>query len=123
MPRLAMQAPAFEGAPFPTEGERQGAGIVLTGCPAALMAPLDRIQASGWAGTVLACSVPTLSPAVPKNDGPLTTVRSGGMRCGRIHSGMATWTAAKMARVMAMAGTVRRIRAPAAVPRVKANAA
>ena len=57
MPRLAMQAPALGEAPFPTapaEGERQGAGIVLTGCPAALMAALDRIQALGWPGTVLA---------------------------------------------------------------------
>ena len=96
---------------------------MLTGCPAALMAPLERIQASGWPGTVLAVSVPTLIAADWKNDGPLTTVRSGGRRCGRTHSGIATWTAAKMARVTAMAGTVRRMRAPVAVPRVKANAA
>ena len=51
------------------------------------------------------------------------TVRSAGAKLGRIHSGMATWTAAKMARVTAMAGTVRRISAPAATPRAKANAA
>ena len=52
-----------------------------------------------------------------------TVVWPGGNRCGRIHSGMAIWTAAKMARVTAMAGTVRRISAPAVTPRVKANAA
>ena len=55
----------------------------------AVMAPLERIQASGWPGTVLAVSVPTLIDADSKNDGPLTTVRSGGMRCGRTHSGTA----------------------------------
>ena len=51
------------------------------------------------------------------------TVWSGGARLGRTHSGMATWRAAKMARVTAMAGTVRRISAPAVTPRAKANAA
>ena len=51
------------------------------------------------------------------------TVWRAGNRCGRIHSGMAIWMTAKMARVMAMAGTVRRISAPAVTPRVKANAA
>ena len=96
---------------------------MLTGWPAALMAALERIQAPGWPGTVLAVSVPTFIDAAWKNDGPLTTVRTGGMRCGRTHSGIATWTAAKMARVTAMAGTVRRMRAPAAVPRAKPNAA
>src|ERR1700757_589603 len=119
MPRLAMQGPSPGEAAFVGEGDRQGAGILLTGCPAAGMAPLERIQASGWPGTVLAVSVPTLIDAVSKKDGPLTTVRSGGMRCGRTHSGTATWTAAMMARAMAMAGTVRRMRAPAAVPSAK----
>ena len=50
-------------------------------------------------------------------------VWSGGNRCGRIHSGMATWAAAKMARVTAMAGTARRRTTPVVTPRVKANAA
>src|SRR5580658_6952444 len=124
MPRLAMQAPRLsEGAAFIGEGGRQAVGIVVTGCPAAFMAPLERIQASGWPGTVVAVSVPTLMDAAWKNDGPLTTVRSAGRRWGRTHSGTATWTAAKMARVMAMAGTARRMRAPVAVARVKAKAA
>src|SRR5215469_12365127 len=121
MPRLAMHRPG-SGA-FASEDGRQAAGIVLTGRPAALMAPLETIQASGWPGTELAARVPTLIDASAKNDGPLTTVRSGGMRCGRTHSGMATWTATIMARVTAMAGTVRRMRAPVAVPRAKPNAA
>ena len=46
-----------------------------------------------------------------------------GSRFGRIHSGMAIWTAAKMARVTAMAGPVRRISAPTVTPRAKAKAA
>ena len=32
----------------------------------------------------------------------VTIVRSGGMRCGRIHSGVTSWTTAKMARVTAV---------------------
>jgi hypothetical protein len=36
---------------------------------------------------------------------------------------MASWTAAKIARVTAMAGMVRPIRAPAAAARVNTNAA
>jgi hypothetical protein len=48
---------------------------------------------------------------------------SGGMRCGRIHNGTTIWTAAKMARVRAMAGTARRMRRPAVTPRAKPNAA
>src|SRR5579863_42428 len=125
MPRLAMQAPRLVVAAFAFTGEpgRQAPGIVLTGCPDALMAPLETIHAPGWPGTVLAVSVPTFIAAAWKNDEPLTTVRVGGMRCGRTASGMAIWTAAKMARVTAMAGTVRRMRAPVAAPRVKANAA
>ena len=51
------------------------------------------------------------------------TVWRAGKRLGRTHSGMAIWMAAKMARVTAMAGTVRRISAPAVTPRAKANAA
>ena len=44
--------PALCGAPFARRlASWQAAGIVLTGCPAALMAPLDRIQAPGWPGT------------------------------------------------------------------------
>ena len=45
------------------------------------------------------------------------------MRWGRTHSGMATWTAAKTARVTAMAGMVRRMSSPAVTPRAKAKAA
>src|ERR1022692_2149520 len=93
IPRLAMQAPRLVGAlfPFAGGGPGQAAGAVVTGCPAALMGPLERIQASGRPGTVVAVSVPTLIDAAWKNDGPLTTVWSGGRRCGRTHSGTATW--------------------------------
>src|ERR1017187_2327450 len=105
----------------------QAAGLVLTGCPAALTAPEERIQAPGWLGRKS-----RVNPKVPL--GPMrvgswvmeliaAVVWSGGKRCGRIDSGMATWAAAKMARVMAMAGTVRRRRTPMVTPRVKANAA
>src|SRR6266550_1527209 len=107
----------------------QTAGVVLTGCPAALTGPLDRSQAPGWPGMLRANSVKIVPPA-PVSDGRAApsevtgrTVRSGGARLGRTHSGMATWRAAKTARVTAMAGTVRRISAPAATPRAKANAA
>src|SRR5580693_1773949 len=125
MPRLAMQAPMLGVAAFSFTGEpgRQAPGIVLTGCPDALMAPLETIHAPGWPGTVLAVSVPMLIAAAWKNDGPLTTARLGGRRCGRTASGMAIWTAAKTASVTAMAGTARRMRAPVTAPRVKANAA
>ena len=50
-------------------------------------------------------------------------LRTGVIRCGRIHTGMAIWTTAKMASVMAMAGTVRRMMRPISTPRVNANAA
>ena len=102
---------------------------MLTGCPAALTGPLDRSQAPGWPGMVMANSVKIVPPA-PVSDGMAApsevtgmTTWSGGARLGRTHSGMATWRAAKTARVRAMAGTVRRISAPAVTPRAKANAA
>ncbi|MEO3829466.1 hypothetical protein [Actinomadura sp. B10D3] len=52
-----------------------------------------------------------------------TVAVSGGMRWGRIHSGIATWTPAKTASVIAMAGRVRRVRTPAVTPSAKAKAA
>ena len=68
----------------------------------------------------MAASVPMSTACTDAN---VVIVWSGGMRCGRIHSGMATWTAAKMARVTAMAGSARRMRTPTAAPSAKANAA
>ena len=61
----------------------------------------------------------TLAPAAAI----VAVVRLVGNRCGRIHSGVMNWTAAKMARVMAMAGTGRRASSPAVTPRAKPNAA
>jgi hypothetical protein len=37
---------------LPTDA--QAAGVVLTGCPAVLTGPLDRSQAPGWLGMVMA---------------------------------------------------------------------
>ncbi|WP_348638608.1 hypothetical protein [Actinomadura madurae] len=52
-----------------------------------------------------------------------TVAVSGGMMWGRIHSGIATWTPAKTASVIAMAGRVRRVRTPTVTPSAKAKAA
>src|SRR6266516_6695965 len=84
---------------------RQAAGMVLTGCPAALTAPLERIHAPGWLGR---CS--TVNPKVAGlmrvgkllQEPIVVVVWSAGNRCGRSPSGMATWTAATMARVTAV---------------------
>src|SRR5580700_3899443 len=109
--------------------DAQAAGVALTGCPAALTGPLDRSQAPGRPGRLTAKSVKVLPPgpvwAGEKSPCEVTGMAtwSGGARLGRTHSGMATWRAAKTARVTAMAGTVRRISAPAVTPRAKANAA
>jgi hypothetical protein len=104
----------------------QDAGMVLTGCPAALTPSLEMIQAPGWPGTTLAVSVSlglarrlTLAPAAAI----VAVVRVVGNRCGRIHSGVMNWMAAKIARVIAMAGTGRRASSPAVTPRAKPNAA
>jgi hypothetical protein len=42
--------------------DAQAAGVVLTGCPAALTGPLDRSQAPGWPGMFTAKSVNVLPP-------------------------------------------------------------
>ncbi len=103
--------------------------MVLVACPAALTGPLDRSQAPGWPEMLMARSVKVVPPG-PVCDGRAfpsevtgITAWSGGARLGRTHSGVATWSAAKMARVTAMAGMVRRSSAPPVMPRVKANAA
>src|ERR1022692_3044637 len=125
MPWLVRQG-VQAGLPLSAPG-LQAAGLVLTGCPAALTAPLESIQAPGWLGR-------NWTPNAKVPLGPMrvgswvkeliaAVVWSGAKRCGRIDSGMATWAAAKMTRVMAMAGTARRRRTPAVTPRVKANAA
>jgi hypothetical protein len=101
------------------------AGTAPTGSPAALTAPLDRIQASGWPARLPVVSL-KLPRASSLNVMPrliATVVWLAGNRLGRIHSGMAIWTAAKTTSVTAMAGTVRWISAPAVTPRVKASAA
>src|SRR5579872_2026524 len=127
MPWLVRQ-PSRSGRLFSIVGAVQAAGVVLTGFPAALTGPLDRIHAPNWPGRLVATSVKVLppGPVAPPAKFPgvtETTARWAGAKWGRIHSGMATWRAAKTARVTAMAGMVRRISAPAATPRAKANAA
>src|SRR4029450_287885 len=52
-----------------------------------------------------------------------TLERVGAMRWGRTSSGMAIWATTKMARGMAMAGTMRRTSIPTVTPRAKAKAA
>src|SRR5579863_6055935 len=81
-------------------GGRQETGAAVTGCPAALMAPLEMIQAPGCPGTSEAVMA---GGEIDCTDSSVVIVCTGGMRCGRTQSGMATWTTAKMARVMAMA--------------------
>jgi hypothetical protein len=49
--------------------------------------------------------------------------RVGGRRWGRTSNGTAIWAATKTARVMAMAGRVRRTSIPTVTPRAKAKAA
>src|SRR5437870_12958704 len=94
----------------------QAAGTVLTGFPAASTAPLERTQASGWLDRPPAVNMKVAVEICAEMRNPMSEtelsvviVRLGGNRCGRIHSGMATWRAAKMARVTAMAGTARRM--------------
>src|SRR6266516_300206 len=131
MPRLVRQfARAGPGPLLLAAGEQADGTTVLTGCPAASAAPLDRIQAPGWPAkpSVASVKVKVCGESVVKRFNVVslviaTVVWLAGNRFGRIHSGMAIWRAAKMARVTAMAGTVRRISAPAVTPRVKANAA
>src|ERR1039458_8166495 len=103
MPWLARQLSHLGDPPAPrTRGsaDSQAAGTV-TGCPAALTAPLEVIQAPGWPGTWVAVTaiVPPVGKTFTCAASIVAIVRLGGMRCGRIHSGVATWTAAKMARV------------------------
>jgi hypothetical protein len=66
--------------------------MVLTGCPAALTAPLEVIQAPGWPRTRVAVTV-NVEPLVGKTFARaaliVAIVRLGGMRFGRIHSGVA----------------------------------
>src|ERR1700728_4740103 len=110
MPRLSMQGPGEVGL-RPENAAWQAAGRLVTGRPAALMAPLERIQAPGRPGTMVAVRLPKFR----STDSIVAIVRSGGMRCGRTPIGMAIWAAMKIARVTAMAGPVRRQRAAAAV--------
>src|SRR5262249_426304 len=104
MPWLARQLSSADDPPLPqtlaTAGSQAG-GMVLTRCPAALMAPLEMIQAPGWPGTVVAVTAIGGSPT-GKTFAPalliVAIVRLDGRRCGRIHSGVTSWTTAKMAR-------------------------
>ena len=87
--------------------------MVLTGCPVALTPSLEMIQAPGWPGTVVAVNA-SLGLAVRLTFAPaaaiVVTVWLVGNRFGRT-SGVMSWAAAKMARVMAMAGIGRRMSA------------
>src|SRR3974390_21964 len=109
MPWLARQS-RKAGEAFLIDGAVQAAGVVLVACPAALTAPLDRSQAPGWPGRSRAPRLKRLPFRPPCWSEMLFSEVTGmavwraGKRCGRIHSGMAIWTTAKMARVMAMAG-------------------
>src|SRR5215470_2099615 len=101
-----------------------GAGPVNT-WPARSMVWLDSIQAPGLladASTVVELLLPIIKPSMLAGLSA-EVARSGVIRCGRIQLGMAIWTKAKAASVMAMAGMVRRITIPTVTPRVKANAA
>src|SRR6266487_3410733 len=60
MPWLVRQ-PGKSGL-FSIDGAVQAAGVVLTGCPAALTGPLDRIHAPNWPGRLVATSVKVLPP-------------------------------------------------------------
>src|ERR1700752_2571648 len=99
--------------------------MILTGCPAALTPSLEMIQAPGRPGTVVVVNASfglalrlTFAPAAAI----VATVWLVGKRFGRI-SGVMNWAAAKMARVMAMAGIARRASRPTVTPRAKPNAA
>ncbi len=62
-----------------------------------------------------------ISLAVLALNGAVTC--TGGMRCGRTKFGIRNCTAAKITSVMAIAGSVLRMRTPAVTPSAKANAA
>src|SRR2546430_7887239 len=103
----------------------QAAGTLLTGWPVALTPSLEMIQAPGWPGTVVAVNASpglarrlTFAPAAAI----VATVWLVGNRFGRT-SGVVNWAAAKMARVMAMAGTARRTSRPAGPPSAEPNPA
>ena len=84
---------------------------------------LEKIHAPGRpvTGTVSWPLWPTL--AVLRLTVTAVVAVAGGRRCGRTTLGMMNWTAAKTARVTAMAGRVRRMMTPAVTPRAKPNAA
>ncbi len=50
------------GGVFSIDDAVQAAGVVLTGCPAALTGPLDRIHAPNWPGRLVATIVNVLPP-------------------------------------------------------------
>jgi hypothetical protein len=86
---------------------------------------LDSIQTPGMFTEAVTLSLPPLAFATPVMLAVLTAkvARSGVMRWGRIHRDMVTRAPVKTARVVAMAGRVRRMSTPAVTPRAKANAA
>src|SRR5260370_4951406 len=118
MPWLARQSSQLPAPPDPAC--THAAGTVWVGCPAASTAPLEMIHAPGWpdrapAAIVKAPCVLFWNPARGV-DPIVVTVRAGGNRCGRIHSGIASWRTTKMARVTAMAGGAGRGRTPGVAP-------
>ena len=82
--------------------------------PAALMVWSDSTQAPGIFTAPVTVIWPPFVTLISVRfavlNGEIT--RTGVIRCGLIPSGMASWTAAKAASVMAMAGTVRRMSTP-----------
>ena len=88
---------------------------------------LDKIQAPGRGGafrSTVRLPPPRGAPRCSRFASLISMVeRVGGRRWDRTSSGMAIWTATKTARVMAMAGRVRRTSIPTVTPRAKAKAA
>ena len=114
MPRLVRQfARAGPGPPLLAAGEQADGTTVLTGCPAAPAAPLDRIQAPGWPAkpSVASVKVKVCGESVLKrfNVVPLviaTVVWLAGNRFGQIklNDDPLAWTVADRALQAAQAG-------------------
>ena len=102
---------------LPWAPQAEGAGPVKS-WPAALMVWLDRTQEPGLftaSSTVIRPPSDMLISVIPAGLNDEVAWR-GGMKWGLTQLGMTTWTAAKTARVMAIAGRVRRISTPAVTP-------
>jgi hypothetical protein len=100
-------------------------GILVTVRPEASMVRLDSTQAPVSLGSVaLICRPSGPNANVFRLEGVGSIVETtGAMRCARTSCGMATWTATKTARVIAIAMIVRRSSMPTVTPSAKAKAA